>query len=110
VPKIVFDLQLADLPIQKIDLRLAGHPLGRAAALENARGTVQKLLLPVVNLVRMNPKLTRQLGDRPVALDRCQGHLGLEPRVVLLGEWVSFCCGELGHYNSSNVWLLLGRL
>jgi hypothetical protein len=23
-----------------------------------------------------------------------------------LGEWVSFCCGELGHYNSSNVCLL----
>jgi len=30
--KIVFDLQLADLPVQKIDLRLAGRPLGHAAA------------------------------------------------------------------------------
>src|SRR5947209_9045190 len=83
--KIVFDLQLADLPVQKIDLRLVGCPLRRrTAALENARGTVQQLLLPVVDLVRMNPELTRQLGDRPVPLDRRQRHLRLERRVVLL--------------------------
>src|SRR5207302_1451451 len=54
------------------------------AALENARRTVQQLLLPVVDLVRMNPELTRQLGDRPVPLDRRQRHLRLERRVVLL--------------------------
>jgi WD40 repeat protein len=30
--KIVFDLQLANLPVQKIDLRLAGHTLDRCAA------------------------------------------------------------------------------
>jgi hypothetical protein len=32
------------------------------------RCAVQQLLLPIVDLVRMNPELTRQLGDRPVAL------------------------------------------
>src|SRR5437868_6554412 len=32
----------------------------------------------------MDPKLARQLGDRPVALDRRQRHFRLEPRVVLL--------------------------
>src|SRR4029077_6617936 len=83
--KIVFDLQLANLPVQKIDLPLAGHTLDRcAAAFENARSPVQQLLLPVVDLVRMNPEFTRQLGDRPVPSDRRQRHLRFEPRVVLL--------------------------
>ena len=36
------------------------------AAFENARRPVQQLLLPVVDRVRMNAELTRQLGDRPV--------------------------------------------
>ena len=54
---IVFDLQLADLPVQNIDLRVAGRiPRRRTTALENARRTVQQLLLPVVNLVRMDPE------------------------------------------------------
>jgi len=43
-----------------------------AIAAELARGTVQQLLLPVVDLVRMDPELTRQLGDRPVPPDRRQ--------------------------------------
>src|SRR3984893_17370135 len=73
-----------DLPVQNIDLRLAGRTLWRPAALKNARRAVQQLLHPVVDLVRMNPELTRQLGDRPVTPDRRQRHLRLEPRVVLL--------------------------
>src|ERR1700757_1882068 len=82
--KIVFDLQLADLPIQNIDLRLGGGALRHAAALENARGAVQQLLLPAIDLVRMNPERARQLGDRSIAPDRRQRHLRLECRVVLL--------------------------
>ncbi len=40
--KIVFDLQLANLPVQKIDLGLAGRPLCRRAdPLENTRCAVQ---------------------------------------------------------------------
>src|SRR5271170_7084695 len=65
-------------------LRLAGRPLGHAAALKDARCPVQQLLLPIVDLVRMNPELARQVGDRPIALDRRQRHLRLERRVVLL--------------------------
>src|SRR5258707_9687903 len=69
--KIVFDLQLADLPIKKIDLLLAGRSLRcRDAAVEDARGAVQQLLLPGVDLVRSNPVRARQFGDRPAALDR----------------------------------------
>ena len=34
------------------------------AAFENARRPVQQLLLPVVDPVRMNAELTRQLSDR----------------------------------------------
>jgi len=37
-----------------------------AAAFENARRSVQQLLLPVLDPVRMSAELTRQLGDRPV--------------------------------------------
>ena len=39
--KIVFDLQLADLPVQKIDLRLIRGSLRRSATREDARRTVQ---------------------------------------------------------------------
>src|SRR3974377_421475 len=64
--KIVFALQLPDLPIQKVNPRLAGRSLHpRTAARENACRTVQQLLLPVVDLVRMDPELTRQLAERP---------------------------------------------
>src|SRR6266404_1109327 len=82
--KIVFDLQLTDLPVQNIDLRLVGGALRHAAALENAGGAIQQLLLPAIDLVRMNPEMTRQLGDRLVAFHRRQRHLRLERRVVLL--------------------------
>ena len=58
MPKIVFDLQLADLPVQMIDLGLIAGSLCRRAALEDAHRTVQQLLLPVVDLVRMDPELT----------------------------------------------------
>src|SRR5438105_2413695 len=82
--KIVFDLQLADLPVQKIDLRFIGGSLRRRATLEDAHRTIQQLLLPVVDLVRVHPKMRRQLGDGPVAPDGRHRHLRLEPRAVLL--------------------------
>src|SRR3984893_16530410 len=73
VQKIIFDLELTNLPIQQINLRLAGRTLHRCAtALENTRRAVQQLLLPVVDLVRMNPKGARQLGHRQDNLDRRQ--------------------------------------
>jgi hypothetical protein len=64
--KIIFDLQLAELPVQKIDLGFIGGSLRRRAALEDAHRTVQQLLLPVVDLVRVDPEMHRQLGDGPV--------------------------------------------
>src|SRR6516164_9470174 len=80
--KIVFDLQLTNLAVQNIDLRLADRSLCcRAAALENAHRPIEQLLLPVVDLVRMNPERARQLGDCSIASDRRQR---LECRVVLL--------------------------
>ena len=42
------------------------------------------LLLPGVDLVRVNPIRARQLGHRPVAFDRRQRHLRFERRCVLL--------------------------
>src|SRR5436190_10158422 len=82
--KIIFDLQLADLPIQKIDLGVIAGSLRRRTTLEDACRTVQQLLLPVVDLVRVDPEMHRQLGHRPVALDCRQRHLRLESRAVLL--------------------------
>jgi hypothetical protein len=60
-------------------------PCARAtAAFENARRPVQQLLLPVVDPVRMNAELTRQLGDRPVRPTAATTTLRFNPRVVLL--------------------------
>jgi len=85
VPKKSFSTFSWPISVQNIDLRRAGYTLDRCAAtFENARRPVQQLLLPVVDLVRMNPELTRQLGDRPVSPDRRQRHLRLVRRVVLL--------------------------
>ena len=78
--KIVFDLQLAYLPVQKIDLGFVDGSLRRSAALEDARRTVQQLLLPVVDLVRV--ELPRQLGDGPIAPDCRQVHLANEVRIA----------------------------
>src|SRR5271168_359424 len=82
--KIIFDLQLADLPVQMIDLRLIAGSLRRTTTLEDACRTVQQLLLPVVDLVRVDPELPSQLGDGPVAPDGRHRHLRLERRAVLL--------------------------
>src|SRR5438067_2094692 len=82
--KIIFDLQLADLPVQMIDLGLIAGSLRRTTTLEDACRTVQQLLLPVVDLVRVDPELPTQLGDGPVAPDGRQRHLRLEHRAVLL--------------------------
>jgi alkanesulfonate monooxygenase SsuD/methylene tetrahydromethanopterin reductase-like flavin-dependent oxidoreductase (luciferase family) len=72
-------------PMRRIDLCRAGRAFRRRdAALEDARRAVQQPLLPGVDLVRMNSIRARQLGNRPVALDRRQRHLGLERRPVLL--------------------------
>jgi hypothetical protein len=77
--KIVLDLQLTDLPVEKINLRFAGRSLRRrTAALENTRRAVEQLLLLVVDLVRMKPELARRLGH-PVIPDRRQHHLRLRP-------------------------------
>src|SRR5215472_14667021 len=82
--KIIFDLQLADLPVQKIDLRFIGGSVRRRAALEDAHRTIEQLLLPVVDLVRVHPEIHRQLGDGTVAPDCRHRHLRLERRTVLL--------------------------
>src|SRR3954451_7302308 len=68
-----------------IDLRRAGLILRCCPAiLKHACCSVQQLLLPGVDLVRVNPVGARQFGYRPLALDRRQRHLRLECRPVLL--------------------------
>src|SRR5213592_4800973 len=57
---------------------------GLGAALEDFLGIVEELLLPRVNHRRMHAMQRRQLTDRLVTLHRCQRHLGLERRRVVL--------------------------
>jgi len=56
---------------------------------KNAGGAIQQLLLPAIDLVRMNPEMTRQLGHRPVAFHRRQRYLRLERRVCASSVFAS---------------------
>src|SRR5437763_14875430 len=84
VPKNHFRPLTGNLPVQKINLRFIGGSLRRRAALEDAHRTIQQLLLPVMDLVRVHPEMHRQLGDGPITPDCRHRHLRLERRAVLL--------------------------
>ena len=62
-----------------------GHdlPITRQAEVLHISRAAFELRLPGCHLVRMNVKLLRDLRDRPLALDRCYRHLGLEGRRVV---------------------------
>jgi hypothetical protein len=83
VPKIVFDLQLADLPFEKVSLHLAGRSLPcRGAILQDPRGTVRQLLFPITRKrldVQLKAKvapeaLPQRGGDR-----RASGEVSASP-------------------------------
>src|SRR3954451_4291596 len=80
----MFNLELADLSVQLTNLRLANLVLAHPARLKDACSAVHQHLLPVVDLVGMHIILHRQLGDRPIALERRHRHLRLERGAVLL--------------------------
>src|SRR5947207_15484265 len=61
--KIIFGLQLADLPVQMIDLGLITGSPRRTTTLEDACRTVLQLLLPVVYLLRRAHDLPALLAD-----------------------------------------------
>src|SRR5438270_11426707 len=68
VPKNHFRPSTGRSAVQMIDLGLIAGSLRRTTTLEDACRTVRQLLLPVVDLVRVDPELPSQLGDGPVAL------------------------------------------
>jgi hypothetical protein len=85
--KIVFQLQLADLPVQKIDLTLAGRAFRhRTADLKKPSPRRPAAASSAVDLVQMNPELARQLGHRPIPVGRRQRHLCFQRSVVLLAR------------------------
>jgi hypothetical protein len=96
--KIIFDLQLADLPVQNIDLSLAGRSLGQAAALKNTRGAIQQPLLPIGDLVRMDPELARQFGDRPGPLSLPSTTLALNPALCFFRVRFMSCSCATGAF------------
>jgi hypothetical protein len=96
--KIIFDLQLADLPVQNIDLSLAGRSRGQAAALKNTRGAIQQPLLPIGDLVRMDPELARQFGDRPGPLSLPSTTLALNPALCFFRVRFMSCSCATGAF------------
>src|SRR5580704_9324350 len=80
-----FHLQPANLSVQLVLVNRFRRLVAPPAILKQFRGAVQKALAPSSNLRRMYSKLASQLGQRLVPLERCQGHLGLEP-YSLLGQ------------------------
>src|SRR6185437_1779925 len=82
--KIVLDRQLANLGVQLLDRacrrRLRVHPdLG----IEHPRRMVQQLLLPRIDLVRMNLVTLRQVVHCRLLAQRLDRNLRLQPRVNL---------------------------
>src|SRR5262249_25513832 len=71
-------------PICRYSRSTIAGSLHRRAAFEDAHRPIYQLLLPVVDLVWVDPKMHRQLGDGPVAPDCRHRHLCLERRAVLL--------------------------
>src|SRR3954447_16343482 len=84
--KIIFDLQLADLPVEFADLDFLGLVVPIAAALEHAGCAVEQRLLPGVDLAGMDAILAGQFANRAVALECRQGNLRLESCAVFLSR------------------------
>jgi len=81
--KIVHQRQLADLGVQRLHVDRGLGRLAMAFRSENPCRPFQQLAAPRRDLVRVNVKLLRQLGQRPLALNGSQCHLGLEGRAVV---------------------------
>ena len=73
--------QLPDLVVQPLDLTLAVHPGIAGAAFEGACRLIPELLLPGINLVRMNLITLRQISHRRMLAQRLQRDLRLQRRI-----------------------------
>lgn len=88
---------MADLGVQV--LQVASGLGNGAAGAEHVGRALQQLAPPLGHLVGVNVVLLRDLGDRLVALDGVQGHLGLERRrVVATGSSAHLSAPDLGLY------------
>ncbi len=85
--KTILQRQLANLCMQRfgIDIRLLGS-LRRVV--KDIRHAIQKLILPLLDLVRMHVKMRRQLAHRLVALQCCRSDFRLKGRAVV-SPWLS---------------------
>ena len=82
--KIVLDRQLADLGVKLLNLaRRRCFRVHADPRIERAPRVVQQLLLPRVDLVRMNLMALRQVGYRHLLPQRLQRDLRLQRRVNL---------------------------
>src|SRR5216683_1096958 len=85
--EIPFNRQLANLGIKLRRLALVlllAIPQSARAAREKARHVVENLLLPAIDLVRVNAVPLRQLRHRRYLAQCLQGNPGLECRIKLL--------------------------
>jgi hypothetical protein len=82
--KIPFHGELADLGTELLDLALAaGLGIPADVGVESVGGVLQELLLPGVNLVRVDFVALCQFGDRRRFPRRLQGGLRLRPASIL---------------------------
>jgi len=81
---LVFDLELADLPVQLGFgfLPVLVGPLSPVG--EEVGQLLQKLRLPAADLVGVDAEHAGQLGDGFLALNGLQGNLGLERCLILV--------------------------
>jgi hypothetical protein len=76
--KIILQGQLANLGVQRLQIRAALALLGRGR--KHIGSPLQQLGTPLADLVGMNFELLGKLDQRPVAAHRGQRHLRLERR------------------------------
>src|SRR6056297_1695431 len=90
--KIVLQRQLSDLRMQglHVDHRFR---LGRRSMAEDPGRTLEQLVAPLLDLVRMDVEILRQFDQRLLALDRGHRHFRLEFRAVVPAR--SSCHGLL---------------
>ena len=77
---MVFQGQLPDLGVQRLDVDLGRRGFSARAGAEHIDSTFLELLLPRCDLADVNIELISLLRNRPLALDGSQGHFRHEGR------------------------------
>src|SRR5262249_1010726 len=72
--------QLTDLGVQRLDVHRRSGSLPARCTLEHFGCKLDKLVLPIRDLIRVNVELLRWLSECTTPLDGCECHFSLEDR------------------------------